>query len=401
MDFVWNESVRHAHAMTRHWTSTTDASIPDIQRDMETLTLNVLASAAFHESYDFNPSWESDALDSATQSYRDALFVVHKHAIHLMLIPYHILTGSLMPKGLARIGKAAVSLKDHMTKMVRKERLAMERGEPGSGGLVTQLVRDHLETLQADLWDMPKAKKGTLSNEEIMGNLFVMTFAGYDTTAIALSFAMTLLAGHPDVQEWLSEEIITVTENKPVESWTYDLFLKLKRCRAVFLETMRLYGPITGLPKVATDRTQPIRVGDRVLAIPQGTETILLLHSAQTDPRYWPGGDPHAWSPSRWICRREPDAEPACEELFVPKRGSFSPWSDGPQGCVGKKFAEVEAVAALACVLKDCRIRPKLGAGETLEQGEQRAKRCANDVNYQLMLRMNDPSQAKLECKRV
>lgn len=372
-----------------------------MQEDMQSFTLNVLASAAFCESYDFSSSWASRNSDSGAQSYRDALFIVHKHAIYLMLIPYRILTGPLMPKSLARIGRAAISLKSFMTNMVSEERLAIDRGEPGSGGLITQLVRDQIPTQQTDLGDMIKSGKSTLSTDEVLGNLFVINFAGYDTTAIALTFAVMLLAANPEVQEWLSEEIIKVTENKPIEDWTYDFFPRLKRCRAVLLETLRLYGPITGLPKVTTNKIQHLRVGDRVLAIPPGTETIPLIHSVQTDPRYWPGDDPHAWRPSRWVGQPNNSAEATCEELFVPKRGSFCPWADGAQGCVGKKFSQVEAVAALACVFKDCRISPKIGVGETLKQAQQRAQNCANDVNYQLMLRMNDPSQVKLECTRV
>lgn len=373
-----------------------------MQEGMQTFTLNVLASAAFRESYEFNGSWESRNPGSVAQSYRDALFIVHKHAIYLMLIPYRILTGPLMPESLARIGRAALSLKNYMTDMVSKERLAIDRGEEGSGGLITQLVRDQKATQQTDLGDIVKSGKGALSTEEILGNLFVINFAGYDTTAIALTFAVMLLAANPDVQEWLSEEITEVTEKKPVDEWDYDLFPQLKRCRAVLLETLRLYGPITGLPKVTTNKTQHLRVGDRVLAIPPGTETIPLIHSVQTDPRYWPGGDTHTWRPSRWIFRPDTAAKSiTCEELFVPQRGSFCPWADGPQGCVGKKFSQVEAVAALACMFKECRIRPKIRVGETLEQAEKRAESCVNDVNYQLMLRMNDPNQVKLECRKV
>lgn len=104
-----------------------------------------------------------------------------------------------MPRRLARIGQAAISLKDHMTDMVRKERLAVEIGEAGSGGLITQLVRDQKTTQQSNLGDSIRSGKGSLSTDEILGNLFVINFDGYDTTAIALSFAMMLLAANPGV----------------------------------------------------------------------------------------------------------------------------------------------------------------------------------------------------------
>ncbi|KAI3395406.1 hypothetical protein diail_1335 [Diaporthe ilicicola] len=401
MKFVWDESLRHANAMTTYWESRSKAGIPGMQEDLQTFTLNVLASAAFRESYDFRGSAQSRKADSNIESYRDALFIVHKHAIYLMLIPFRVLTGPMMPKDLAKIGRAAVYLKDYMMNMVRNERAALDRGEPGSGGLITQLVRDQKATQATDSVAAAKSGRGALSTDEILGNLFVINFAGYDTTAITLSFAMMLLAANPDVQEWLSQEIIAVTQDRPVEDWTYELFPKLNRCRAVLLETLRLYGPITGLPKVSSDRVQHLRVGDRVLAIPPRTETIPMIHGVQTDPRYWPGGDPHVWRPSRWVVCPEAAVEPTREELLVPRRGSYLPWADGAQGCAGKKFSQVEAVAALACIFRTCRIRPKEVPGETSEQAEERTRNCVNDVNYQLMLRMNHPDRVKLECVKV
>lgn len=372
-----------------------------MQEDMQTFTLNVLASAAFRESgHNFRGSAELRTTNEKIESYRDALFIVHKHAIQFMLIPYRVLTGPMMPKSLARIGRAATALKGFMVRMVREERQAIERGQPGSGGLITQLVRDQKTTQQLGSKDVAKPRKGALSTDEILGNLFVINFAGYDTTAIALTFAVMLLAAQADVQEWLAEEIIAITQSQgnSVEEWGYELFPKLKRCRAVLLETLRLYGPITGLPKVTSEKAQHLQVGDRVLAIPPGTETILMIHGVQTDPRYWPGNDSHVWRPSRWIVRPgTTGGEATEEELFVPQKGSFLPWSDGPQNCPGKKFSQVEAVAALACVFKTCRIRPKTDAVETSEQARKRAQDCADDVNYQLMLRMNHPDRVKLE----
>lgn len=387
--------------MTRYWTSRPEAKIPAMQDDMQMLTLNVLASAAFRESYDFRGSEESRSTSSDVENYRDALLVIHERILYLMLVPLRILTGPMMPRSLAKVGQAAMALEKFMLNMVGEERAAIDRGELGSGGLVTQLVRAQQTTMQSKLGDIAKSDKGALSTDEILGNLFVINIAGYDTTSITLAFLVMLLAANPDVQDWLSEEITAFAQNKPVEEWTYDLFPKLKRCRAVVYETLRLYSPISGNPKITSGRVQHLRVGDWELAIPPGTEVISLIHSVQADPRYWPGGDARIWRPSRWIVRPEPAAENPCEELFVPYKGSFCPWADGAQGCIGKKFSQVEAVAALACIFKDFRVRPKLEAGETLEQARQRAEECANDVNYQFMLRMNDPSQVKLECIRA
>jgi len=45
------------------------------------------------------------------------------------------------------------------------------------------------------------------------------------------------------------------------------------------------------------------------------------------------------------------------EALFTPAQSTYFPWSDGPQNCPGAKFAQVESVAVLACLLRDHRVR--------------------------------------------
>ncbi|KAK3689095.1 putative cytochrome P450 [Podospora appendiculata] len=406
--FVWDESLRQALSMVQYWTSTPNDGIPDMEEDVRSLSLNVLAATAFREPYAFRGSTqlikdadEGDKVNN-TRTYRDALRVVNKHAILLMLIPYRYLASPIpiIPRALARIGRAAVALRGFLTSMVAEEMQALNRGEDGSGGLMTHLVRSALDQETAHrigFADEVKtaSKKGLLSFDEILGNVFLINFAGHDTTAVTLSFAMMLLAARPDVQQWLHEEIVTVSEGKPVTDWDYhDLFPKLHRCRAVFLETLRLYAPIIGLPKLSSDKAQTLHVPGRdnsPLVIPPGSEIYPLILCVQTDPKYWPD-EPFAWKPSRWITvTSEGDG------LFVPEQGSYLPWADGPQGCPGKKFSQVEAVAVLAGLFRRHRVRPVPGPGETEEQARKRAQDCADDVNYDLLLRMNHADGVRLQ----
>lgn len=46
-----------------------------------------------------------------------------------------------------------------------------------------------------------------LSMEEIFGIIFVINFAGHDTTANTLAFSMLLLAAHSEVRAWIAEEL--------------------------------------------------------------------------------------------------------------------------------------------------------------------------------------------------
>ncbi|RYO83349.1 hypothetical protein DL764_009462 [Monosporascus ibericus] len=400
MKFVWDESLHQAKAMLRSWASAAEAGIPSMQKDTRTLSLNVLASTGFRKSYDFRGS--ADPAINEEGGYRDSLQTVLDNIILLMLVPYRLLAGPMVPKSWARIGNAAVSFKKYMMKMLEEETAALNQGKPGSGGIMTAFVRAldvHNQETSASETKNEEAKRG-LSVDEIFGNLFVINFAGHDTTANTLAFSMLLLAAHPDVQAWISEEVALVTKNVPVEEWDYKgLFPQLKRCRAVLLETLRVYPPIMALPKWTSRRAQTIKVGDRTLTIPPGISTTLYLLAIQTHPKYWP--NPYSWLPSRWILHPAPASSPSIdkvrgEELLVPERGTYFPWSDGPQNCPGKKFAEVEAVAVLACLFKTHRFHVKAEAGEGQEEARQRALDCTKDINMEMLLRMTNADRVRL-----
>lgn len=373
--------------MREYWSDQSAAGIPDMQRDIRTITLNVLASTVFKEKSEFIGSAHLKEKDLSTaESFRDALFVVHYYIVHLMIIPYQYLTGPYVPKSLYKIGYAARRLKEVMKQVVKEEKIAIQDGKPGSGGLVTSLVRaiDHT------------SKRGVLTFDETLGNIFMINFAGLDTTANVLAFTILRLAGEPELQDWVLEEIISVTQGRPVEEWDYEVFPRLKRCFAVFLETLRMYPPVTALPKMTVSGVQAVKVGDRSIEIPPGTDVFPMLLGVQTDPAYWK--DPFTWKPSRWITHREDSKGLDGEELFEPQKGTFFPWSDGAQNCLGKKISQVESVAVLSSLLASHRVLIKAQAGETQDDIRRRIENCCDDNNYNVLLEMNDAAKVGLEC---
>lgn len=381
--------------MLHEWTTEAEGNVPSLEGDLRALTFNVLAATAFPAPNRSMGAAEPEDGEATTANYREVLHVVLDNAILLMLVPYRYLTGRLVPKSLARIGRAAASYKSILMKVISDEAAALNHKGAGPDDLLTPLVRALERTTVGE--DRTKTKKGGLSADETLGNIFTIHFAGHDTVLITLTFALTLLAVHSDVQEWLREEINTVSQGRPSDAWTYnDFFPRLKRCHAVLLETLRLYAPITGVPKIASEKAPVIRVdGGRVLAIPSGVEIFPLLLGVQTDPRYWE--DPYEWRPSRWI-KMLPGGD---EELLIPRKGTFFPWSDGPQICVGKKFSQVEGVAMLARLFHGHCLRLEGEAGETVENTRKRARANVDDVNYNLLLRMNHPERVRLSCAKM
>lgn len=385
--------------MLQGWTCQFDGKIPSLDNDLRTLTFNVLGATAFQEPTQSRQS-ENDVASSDGETYAEnylnALKAVLQNAILLMLIPYRYLARPYVPQRLAKIGHAAITFQSILREVLAEEMDVLDGKSYRRGGLLTPLIRALRPDIPGQGNEIPSAsarvKKGGLSIDEILGNSFVINFAGHDTVLLTLTFALTLLAVHPEVQEWLCQEVITISDGRLTSEWNYGLFSKLNRCQAVILETLRVFAPITGIPKVASDKAPSLRIGDRLLTIPPGTEIFPLLLGVQTDAKYWK--DPYKWRPSRWILHDDNGHE----KLLVPRKGTFFPWSEGPQNCVGKKYSQVEGVAVLACLFRRHRLRVEAKAGETQEQARIRVRSCAEDVNYNLLLRMNHPERVKLRC---
>ncbi|KAB8229432.1 cytochrome P450 [Aspergillus alliaceus] len=401
MSFVWDESVEQTRQMLDVWADPQLDQIPSVAKDTRTLSLNVLAATGFRKSYSFrsaNDRQQSDQSDSG--SYRDALQTVLDNCILLMLMPRRLLTLSIAPESWHHLAKAATDFKNYMVRMLNEETKALNEGQAGTGGLMTSFVRA-MDLKQKE--DAKGKRSGSppkgLTVDEIFGNIFVINFAGHDTTANTLSFGMLLLAAYPEVQDWVSEELQLVGDTKGHYA---DLFPRLNRCRAVMLETLRLFPPIPSIPKWTNDQPQPLKVGDKTVVILPNIGVapgILALH---VDFRYWK--DPFTWKPSRWItASTSPNATSTIEseQVITPPRCMYLPWSEGPQNCPGNKFSQVEFVAVMASLLRDHRVHAISNRGESAEETRARILATTRDVDLQLLLRMKDADRVRLVCRRT
>ncbi|KAF2653148.1 putative cytochrome P450 monooxygenase [Lophiostoma macrostomum CBS 122681] len=396
MGYVWSETLSQTKQLVAAWTSSSPAGIASVAKDTRTLSLNVLAAVGFRRSFSFRTSDQTEAeKESGMLSYRDALQLVLDNAILLMLVPYRHLVHSWLPISLRKIGRAVADFRDHMAQMLEAETKSLNLGEKGSGSLMTSFIR----ALDVQSKETNSTSVQGLSVDEIFGNTFVINFAGHDTTANTLAFSTLLLAAYPEVQEWIAEEVQEVVAGIPGDEWNYaELYPRLPRCRAVLFETLRLYPPIMALPKWTNDQPQSLRVGDREIIIPPHTSVQPNIIAVQTHPQYWP--EPRVWKPSRWITAPTGAAEK--EEMYVPPRDTFIPWSDGPQNCLGVKFSQVEFVAVLVRLLLQHRLVViKQRSSETDAETTARVWQVANECDAQMLLRMKDPDRVKLKLRRV
>ena len=167
------------------------------------------------------------------------------------------------------------------------------------------------------------------TREELIDQLGVLFLAGHETSASALTWAVFLLAMQPELVARIRAEIHKLAgDSDPI---TFEMTKQLPTIRNAFRETLRLYPPITFLPRVATEATTigtyKVRRGALVMVAPW------VLHR---NARYW--RDPHRFDPDRFLPEREGELTP----------GAYIPFGLGPRVCAGAAFAQAEAVLLIA-----------------------------------------------------
>lgn len=160
-------------------------------------------------------------------------------------------------------------------------------------------------------------------------------------------------------------------------------------------ETLRLYGSIVFIPKSTGFQHQSLTLRDRTHVLPSNTAVTINVQALHTDPQVW-GTDALEWRPSRWLKDKgKPTAQSSNVEVdtFIePQAGTFIPWADGPRACVGRKFSQVEFVAALAGLFHRYRVGPVLEHGESEAEGKRALSQMAeNSAISFVTLQMLEP----------
>ena len=160
------------------------------------------------------------------------------------------------------------------------------------------------------------------------------------------------------------------------------------------------------LPKLVNQHSVPLKVGTKTLQVDSKIMVVPSVLAVHTHSRYW-SLDPLNWRPDRWILPGKAASTDACakklaaEKFFVPRRGTYLPWSDGPQNCPGKKFAHVKFVAVLAQLLQTHRVRLSDSIDSDYEKARVKILAACDASEQGLLLRMKNANQIRLVWKHV
>lgn len=166
------------------------------------------------------------------------------------------------------------------------------------------------------------------SRDELIDQLGVFFLAGHETTASALTWAFYILARDPNTLMRLREEVDAVAGDGEI---TFDAVKKLIFTKSVFKEAMRLYPPITFMPRVALQRGKIGRYRVR-----RGALIMIAPWTLHRHRDYWE--DPDTFIPDRFM--------PGNEKTLT--KGAYIPFGSGPHTCVGAGFATIESALILA-----------------------------------------------------
>lgn len=158
-----------------------------------------------------------------------------------------------------------------------------------------------------------------LSDEDLVEQLLLLLFAGYETTASSLSCLMRKLLLQPELLLWLQEELnglVWPPSDDPANSYDPG---KAPRLQAVVNEVMRMTPPVGGFFRITT---RPIALAG--VEIPEGRVIQVALASSNRHG----AGDLEKFRPQR--------------HLDGSLQKSLLPFGGGERVCLGKALAELE-----------------------------------------------------------
>ncbi|MFZ3241121.1 MAG: cytochrome P450 [Pseudolabrys sp.] len=181
----------------------------------------------------------------------------------------------------------------------------------------------------------------TMSDDEIVANLLTFITAGHETTAVALTWALWLLAKDQVTQQRVFDEVKSVAADQPIDAASVE---GLAFCRQVIQEAMRLFPPAPGIARISK---AAVKIGN--MQFSAGTRIHIPVFALHRNAGLW--DNPDAFDPDRF----------APELVKARRRFAFLPFGGGPRVCIGGGFAMLEAAAILATIIRAFRLDPVAG----------------------------------------
>jgi len=307
---IEQETAILAEAWRRH--ARTSEPVP-VLHDMLGLMLKILTRVMFSRDV-------GDVIDPVLAAFKTAHTFLNPFSVANLLDPPRFLRHLISP-GYGKFARSLRVLDDVVHRIIR-DRVA---SGVDTGDMLSMLVSSRDE-------EANELMNSTQVRDEVM----TAFMAGHETTAIALTWTLYLLARHPTIEQQVWEELRSALAVGPV---TLADLPKIDYLRCTIEEGMRLYPPGWGLDRRAAE-------DDDIdgYRIPANATVAFSAYVVQHHPDYWP--DAETFDPLRFTDERSKD-----RPLYA-----YFPFGGGPRRCIGHRVAMVQMQAALARLLREFKL---------------------------------------------
>jgi cytochrome P450 len=295
---VWDETLKRVCGLELGQDG--GRSLGRIRKTFDLFAMEVLAAVFFGQK----DAPLKNIPDGHKESLMDSLGFILKNIMLVLVFGKLNAPDWMLPGVLRKLKISVQEFRLYMQELVLAQMRSSseKKGESRSNSLLESLVT-------ANEVEKETGGKGWLTESELYGNLFVFNLAGYETTAGTMTFALPYLAAHPEIQEWVVEEIDSIyspssaTKDESDYSITYP---KLVRCLAVLYETLRLANPAPLLVWSPTSSQEfPIfkNGAERKVVVEPGMLVGMHNYGAHLSPRW--GDDVKDFNPTRFVTKED------------------------------------------------------------------------------------------------
>jgi cytochrome P450 len=302
-------------AFAQHWDALPEGAEIDIADEMKALTLRIICRTMFSVDADELAAYSREALDFTQASLVFGLLDV------------------LPVIGPRRLKRTVESIRAHFKGMdAAIYRLIGEREK-----IRNEAPRDFLTRLVAA--KDPDDGVG-LNATEVRDEVITIFMAGYETTAVSMTWVWYLLSQHPFEEAQLHQELDTVLAGRAPS--VADL-PNLPYTRMVIEEAMRVYPPAPGIS------IREAKVADEVCGfkVTPGLQVLISPWVLHRHRALW--DNPERFDPTRFD-KESSEKRP---------RFSYLPFGGGPRVCIGATLAMTEATLILAVLAQRFQLRLK------------------------------------------
>jgi cytochrome P450 len=246
-------------------------------------------------------------------------------------------------QGIARFDAAVNTILQYKRQLVNREDVEFKP----TAMIDHLLVRESVHTADA------------LTDREIISNCKTFYVAGAETTSVAITWSIYILAEYPDIRDQIRNEVATMLFNNnhknegttsssssaiEFPTVTIDQLPSLVYCHAFAKEILRMYSPAFIGPMELTNQSEAVILSSASATYPPqfilypGEEIWLNLEAAMKDEKVF--ANALSFQPERWLTTDE--------ALLLKMEHSFFAFGGGPRTCPGIHLAMTELILAIA-----------------------------------------------------